>query len=561
MKRALAMALGAIMVTGTAAPASAASQVNFQGLYRAYYLNDTNLGHRGSDKKLTDGYFVNRLQIDLTFNATDEISVYWRLRAPNAQRWGVGPDGNQPIQTHWAYGQIKQDWGTVSVGRLADAFDHLGLATLGWSPDGADGTKGIFTATNPFDGGKALDGVYYVNRWDNGFQLEALYNRIATDIYSSDSVGGYIGPERGYIGSNHDPRYSGSDINSDRYVLQGSYFWDGGGASLAGIYGHFASAGMPNPYTPRTNAWIINPAISHSWGDFSIHFEGQTAWANIRTPDSIGDTGEDKAKGYGTYLDVDYNYGPGNVNLAGWWVAGNSYTDLGTDAESKSLVDMGTDFNPFLVAYNDANGWGRVNASGGGASDNSAIALANNAGVNYVGPALVRNVVALGDFSDNEFGYAGDDAANLKNYRTLGQGSFKNHNGTANHWAIAVTGNHAFTDDISLGYGLGYLALNHPNYSVLDSLVYNEDATFTAAYRDQKKDIGWELDLGLTFQLLDNLTLTTSAGYLFTGGAYDHLNGYSFNVDRAGSVNDRAQANWSSAADAYVWYNTLTFAF
>ena len=475
MKRALAMALGAMLVASSAAPAAAASQIDFSGYYRTYFQNDYRFptpdsfgdpiygSNFASDlERKTDSYFINRLNLDVAFHATDEISVYWQLRAPSSQYWGQGNGNRTAVETNYVYGQIKQDWGTIDIGKLPEGHTNIGLMTLGWAPGGPDPVA--YTWVNPFDFDTAYDGIRYSNRWDNGFQLVAQYNRLN---YAGRTDNGII------------QQYGANDLNADLFLLEPAYFWDGGGASFA--LGYLRDA-TDKPWgagigLEASHDWFINPAFSQTWGDFSFHFEGKYAWGEQDSVNTAGHTVTDKSDGLGVYLDFDYNYGPGNINLAGWWTRGTG----ANDSKLHSDVDMGV-FYPLLVAYNgNVSGWGRYS--------NNMITVANE--VAAPGGAFVQ--------------------------------------GDANHWAIDFSGNHAFTDDISLSYAVAYLALNKTR-------------------EHAKKDIGVETDLGLQVQLLDNLQFTTSVGYLFTGKAFDGYTGSNIPVDY-------------KAKDAYTWYSTLTFSF
>jgi len=374
MRKALAMALGTMLVTGSAAPARAASQIDFSGYFRTVFANEWNQNYGTSQDKTSDSYFVNRLRLNFAFHATDEISVYWRLHAPHANRWGASDEkrGNLNARTMYAFGEVKQDWGKISLGRLSDSFHYFGLASLGWNPGGPDD---VFSDWGIFDWGYEHDGLRFANRWDNGFQLVAQFDRLGTDQMTG-----------------------GDEQTNDLFILQPSYHWDGGGASLGGIFQRDHVSGSADK--PALKAFYLNPALAHTWDNgFGVHFEGKFGWGSQEEP---GGT-KDKSKGYGLYLDLDYNYGPGNVNLAGWWVSGTGEND----GNSQSLVDAGDAFVPLIVAYDAA--WTR-NKGGG------AIAAANKSG---------------------------------------GLNS-----GKTNHWAIDFNGRHALSDDLALKYALAYLALN-----------------------------------------------------------------------------------------------------
>lgn len=570
MKRALAMALGAVMVAGSAAPATAASHIDFSGYYKIQYMNETNTSYSRGDKSFTDSYFQDRLQLDLTFSPTDEISVYWRLRGPGSyKRWGRYENSDKSLYTQYIYGEIKQDWGTFLVGRISDDLDAYGLASLGYSGTSIAG----FTNAMPFDRADVVDGVRYTYAWDNGFGILAQYGKLGND-----------GQYGGRIDDLGNDLNGASDQDYDRYQVEGTYSWDGGGAALGVFYDRNAQNGGANWRNDvvfhKSQAWGINPAIMHSWGDFSIHFEGMAQWGKTYYHyDKLnGRRGEDSVKdrGYGAYLDFDYNYGPGNVNLASWWVSGTGLDEMDkSNPKSKSAADIvGGNFYPLLVAYNGDNLNGGGNRYYGNAGRHlSAIGFANNAYENYVQTAYeaagTAGFLNEGAFAAANYTGAYATGADLLNYveglTTRTQTNSFNKDTDANHWAIALTGNHAFTDDISMHYGLAYLALNKPNYRIAKSAsVSGLNGVTTVdriSYQTQDKDLGFEVDLGFTFQLLDNLSFSTAFGYMFNGDAYKQLKGYRWNETNAANGDGNIKARWQDADDSYVWFNSLTFAF
>ncbi len=629
MKRALAMALGAVMVAGSATQAEAASYVDFSGYYTAYFLNDVNLGRQASDESFTDSYFGHRFNLDVTFTPTDEIQVFWRLRGPNWQRWGNN-GGMLDLSTEHIYGVIEQDFGTFTIGHFADTLDVYGLASLGYQPN----ANPMWTNVGPYDNAAHIDAIRYNNEWDNGFGLMGQYAKLEATYVNA---GGAIGTS-GWS----------SDADYDRIQLEATYKWDGGGAALGVQYDRNVVSGNAGILFPTSagvtpavldtkwnngldkhQAWYINPAIMHSWGDFSVHFEAMLGWGDydyqhIVPVGSRFASADHDANGYSFYLDADYNYGPGNVTLAGWWVSGSDLEDATMvlddtgnyyhfKGDSNSLVNIDNgNFYPLLVAYNgNASGFGRVGTYGeiSGANNGSAVNMANNAYENYIHQGWVGNFghgqenvaynntdlmysnVYLNTVDNSGAGFsnyldrlntAGVDAAGSvlptwSNFQSAADATRRlsfNEDTGANHWAIALTGNHAFTDDITMHYGLAYLALNDPNYRVATGATYNINDTVgsfnNVTYAEQDTDLGFEIDLGFTFQLLDNLSFNTSFGYMFAGDAFKTLRGYNFdsgtteNADGAiNTVNGvgNVSSTWQDADDTYVWYNTLTFSF
>jgi hypothetical protein len=58
-------------------------------------------------------------------------------------------------------------------------------------------------------------------------------------------------------------------------------------------------------------------------------------------------------------------------------------------------------------------------------------------------------------------------------------------------------------------------------------------------------DLGWELDLGVTYQIMEGLSLNSEFGVLFTGDAFDY-------------VTTAGDQDWGNI---YRWVNTLTYEF
>ncbi|MDR1044544.1 MAG: hypothetical protein LBP33_05425, partial [Candidatus Adiutrix sp.] len=487
----------------------------------------------------------------------------------------------------------------ILVGRLDEDLDNFGLATLGWMPE----NNPVFTVVSPFDDASPTDAIRYVNQWDNGFSIAAQYAKVNNN--TDEPEGG--GQPAGVM----------SDEDWDRFMVEAAYQWDGGGLSLGLRYDRdatdFSTArglavafGNPNAPGPGTadSGFFVNPAIRHSWENgFSVNFEALLGWGSADRARPVGANWEDiKAEGYAAYLDFDYNYGPGNVNLAGWYSSG---TDLDNEiftpgAKSKSLIGMGGNFIPLLVAYNDgALGQGRNGLDFG---NDNAVSVANNAFWNFI----------LGSWTGSGLGIDVGSGAAYTNYVTSNGGGFLNlsggstsiamwasTNGTAptvdkllrtnpngvgfqrvfsfnndteaNHWAIAVSGNHALTDDIALHYAVAYLSLNQPSYRVASSALWNGQNAAAAnrysftnyGYTEQDQDLGWEVDLGFSFQLLDNLQLTTAFGYMFNGDAFKTLRGYTLSATEttAGSGQFQVNSVWEEPDDTYTWLNTLTFSF
>jgi|GEM_PF-1362224 len=563
MKKTAAVVLGAALALGGSAPAQAASQVDISGFLRHFYITDHNYWRNYDGLKEVDSYFITRMDVNVVFRPTDEISVHWRLRAPDMYRWG---SGRSEAQTKFIYGQVVQDWGMVRIGML-DAPDQMGLTSLGYIPVSVDFWM---TRLGPFDSSTDRQSLWYQKNWDNGFGLTAYYTMLNSQ------------PDETPASAN--PTKWDSDGSNHRFIAEPRYKWDGGGLALGLAYNlnhhqRFTNAKTDADKNYLANKsgkiWSLNPAFRQTWGDFSLNFEGKAAWGKqyrkewFRVPGGFEERPngkDDSATGLALYLNGDYNYGPGNAILSGWWVAGNDIVKGGLQdptryngQKNRALVDMNDNFYPFVVAYASENRFGGRDGRFSAHADRGGNAIW------WGNTGIVRQI--NGRYEDTAL-----KAHNLPHsVQTAAHDNDK-----ANHWGISLHGNHTFSSEISLSYALGYMGLVNPNYSVgtyftsggkeyLGNAGETKDGRWTS-HRTQSKDLGWEIDLGLRIKLLDNLTFATTFGYMWNGDAYKSLAGFKAIQSPLGAAahptNDKDYAAvWRKPGDTYTWINTLNFDF
>jgi hypothetical protein len=223
-------------------------------------------------------------------------------------------------------------------------------------------------------------------------------------------------------------------------------------------------------------------------------------------------------QGYGLYFDAGYNYGSGDVSFLFWLADGSNWD---SDSSFHEAIGLG-DFGPFTVAfgYNSLGGPGSTRGANREFQSLNEIARENALRV----PAAV-------------FGFGIRDVI-----PPLEQGD----NAGSNQWGLGLLGNHHINDDIALNWGIGYFSLVHPYAISIPGLTPQQ-----RSHMNFSKSLGWELDLGVTIQLLDNLTFESQFGYFFNGAAFD----------RYVATDVNGWAVWEGADNTVKWFNTLNVSF
>jgi hypothetical protein len=528
MKKLFALALAAVLGAALWAPSSsfAASAVEFSGYVKVYHESTNNFNRQWQKPHISENFFASRLNLLVTFRPQEEVAVYWNFRGPDYLRWGEnGMDPNRAdnanLRTRFVYGEMLFPWGTIRGGLLADGLPGTvgGLATLGYAPTWGND----FLYAQVFDYNTPVHGLTYTNSWElgggNKLGLTVAYEKFNTN-YAGALYGTGFPPQFFARYPDFGPNWFApvglnKDVDYDSFVVEASYQWESGGVSLGLQYDRDKS----DPAVRKDYAFFVNPAFVQSFGPFAIHFEGKVGWGK-RTYDRafivdadwtgfegyLGHAwnGTIENKGLGLYIDGTYTYDQGDVTLAGWYISG---TDLNKKRGSlNNLVDTG-DFAPFLVAY-----YGTT-----------------------MGTDTIQDVLGS---SFN--GQGGNVAFNV---------------GTKNHWAVGIMGNHTIIPDfIKMNYGIGYFQLVKPTHLwAWDGVDWNQGVFVdpalvnTAVYRNQSKDLGWEIDVGFTFQIFESVYFETEFGYFFNGSAFDTW--------------DSATHTWKSAKDTFAWENVLAFNF
>jgi hypothetical protein len=456
------------MLLALAVPAMAESPVTFNGYLRVFHANQNNFTRATtSDSKDSESFFANKFQLTVDIKPTDDVSIRWVMRTVwgGTNRWGTfqagvgGSPTNTGVYTRSLHAMVRQPWGTLYIGRIADNLPSNvgGLYSLGYRR-----AWGEFAYTsNIFDLSAPVDAVAYDKTFDNGFGFAAYYAKDAVDPLMNA-----VPPSP--------PR---KDQDKDEFGIEPRYKWDTGGVALGIAY----VRDMTGPFTEKDYALFINPAFTQAWGPFSLSFEGKIGWGK-RSYVTVG-RDDDKTAGLGLFLDANYNYGSGDISFVAFYADGTSVDD---DNKTHDLVDFG-DFAPFLIGMGARKGFG--NGTWANASDS----------------ALVGGPPRINPSGTNSF---------------------------SNLWGLGLLGHQAITDAIRLNYGIA-------TYRMVN------------AYPNESKNLGFEIDLGATFSLIDNLSFDSQFGYMWNGDAYKA------NYNNAGIDLGRLD----DPKDTFAWINTLIVTF
>jgi hypothetical protein len=350
-----------------------------------------------------------------------------------------------PHGTRWGVASDQQTFRTMyAFGVLKTGFGNFSIGRISTDIDSA-----------------GLQTLGYVPTWGMGSQGYIFDHDTERDgmMYRKDWDNGF-GLKVFYAKMNHFPQSNPNllvrDADYDRYSVEPYYKWENGGVSLALQYDRNNYPG--NTTTPAANHpaknyyWSLNPAFLHSFSlgqdlNLIIHAEAKYSSGKYQLREN---TPKEKQTGFGAYLDFTLAYPQGTAALAGWWFDGDKETQAAngtwsTPARRHTLVHPGQGFYPFVLFYR-----------------NHAIPQGT-----------------LGTFTGLE---------------------------QPNHWAVALMGNHKFTDNISMNYGV---------------------ATFNRTKGSERfdgesvsKHLGTEFDVGLVFKIFDSVQFSTKLGVMPVGSYY-----------------------------------------
>lgn len=503
MKKTLVLALGVFLLMAFCAPVmpevKAETKLDFSGHYRVryWYRNNSSLSN-DADQEDKQSYFDQRFRIQPTFTVSDCLKLVTRWRAINGVQYGQNPSGmnNSDLWLERAYMDIKTKYGLFAIGRQSGGT--AGLTSLGY-----DGPLGMTTSdllyVDPFDSEGPRDRIKYTLPL-GAATLVGVYEK--TTEQDSGNLGG--APANTYPQG-----WFGYDDDRDLYALAGLYKWATGNAGLWFIYtrDHTVTESTETqnnvnflPYVYRdTNIYTINGALINSFGPFSLHFEGIYQFGTSNVPGAYAWNGANwvyanvdrdvDLEGWGVYLDMNYNFGPGDAGLMFSYVDGADVEvdNAGNITKVSGMTGMGGDHAPFLVFYD--------------------VGVVNNHQMT------------------NYFANAG---ANLMQ-NPLG-------NPISNHWMLGLYGDYSLTERLMLYASIGYFSLTDFDRDQATILGF-------APNEEPSKDLGAEMDVLLTWKIMDGLMYSSGFGYFWGGDAYN----YGVSANETGN--------------AYAWKNMLKLSF
>ena len=519
-KKLLILALGVVLAMSFVMPVMAETKVEFSGHYRARYFYDYNLNLSGhEDNTSQSNTFDQRFRIEPKFIVSDALNFQMRINAINS-RWGAnsatyaytGAFANDSFDVERAFMEITTSFGRFRIGRMSTGAS--GLSALGYS-GGRFAAKVGYLENLPFDSEGPAQRIMYLGAFGD-FNMAIVYSKLTeNDQNNAGSQANAVGAPAAFYGY---------DDDRDDLAMVFGYKWGfgaanvtlyyqrnrAGGSEVGGTVPAWAVYGLVAPGYD-SDIYFIQPAARFFLGPVNINTEVRYQWANfkynrfMRGVNNPLVTGVDdfNADGWGIYLDAIYDFGPGEVGMMFVWT---SPIDLGPsrtgfvgpwgDQRRTGIVTTGADFTPFFVAYSQGtNSWLNGQALSGNINPNAGVLNSNN------------------------------------------------------HWLLGAWVDYSITDALMLHGALGYMQLNSvhaPEYQNIGGVMVQR--------ADWKKDYGWEVDFGLTYDIMEGLRYTTIFGYFFAG-----------NAAKMGAVSPVAYGNRATVSadigNAWSWMNEIRIDF
>jgi hypothetical protein len=575
MRKLWILAVAALLVVAIAAP-SFAAETTITGSYRIRGVSEWNWdkNHKGDvpagapytfakGDDLYTGYFDQRFRLTITHTRSEFLKAVVSVDLVE-DMWGQ--QRNFTSNNNWIGANKTSTDGYINTAYI-QAITKIGLFKFG-----TDGTSrfgmGTWSDSGLRGNGTTNPGVTWGMKIDNFIATVTYVKYVDFVDYVLDGVAGFpAGTVKVWPGGPYDtiggPNSNFKNVDTDTYVITAHYITDnykvGGlyqlirdpaavGASflVGGVadlfkfsgeamgYGAFGSR-WPTPLAApfgfgragMYDAWLHVAALyadlkfldgklevkgeyDRIWGKGTLNGRGDSfnAYlaavplpANYRLRDL-------KVDGHTVYVDVSYDLDIAKVGMA--FLYGSGETHWRPYSQSH--------FN-FNTTGNDDFHWGNVVLPGDQqllGDPYAPLGLGNN-------PENLTSVKLY--FSVDPIESLDIHGAVIWSQYTQPVGRYADFN--------LAPGGQAF-----YGHPMNYL---NPTGSVMD---------YVPAHASH--GLGWELDLGFTYQIMEGLSLNSEFGVLFTGDAFDYMTG------TLGVPATYAEHNWGAI---YRWVNTLTYEF
>jgi len=574
MRKLLLLAVAALLLVAIAAP-SFAAETTVTGSYRIRGVSEWNFGKventlvgaAGSISVGHDaytGYFDQRFRLTITHKRSeflkavvsiDLVEDVWGQQR-NFRINGSGDATNGLVNTAYIEAITKVGLFKLGVDNLGGRF---GMGT--WSDsgmkNGAAGNPGITWGMKIDNFIATVTYVKYVDLVDTIFANKGGKPWYALQVWP----GGFPGNTRNVIGGKTSDYYN-ADLNT--WVMTAHYVTDAakvgflyqvirdpktisapflvGGisdqnffAGEATAYGALATAygaGWPTPTgafgtvgfgrTGMYSSWLHIMALytdlkfldgklefkgeyDRIWGYAKLNSRGDAynTYLGTTTLPAIFRLQDVTVDGHTLYADLSYDFDVAKVGMAFLYGAG--------EAEWKPFSQSHYHFN---TTGNDDFHWGNIIVPGDS--------------------ALLPGVSPLG------LGNSPENVTSIKLY-----GSFMPTEKWDIHGAVIWA---QYTEAVGRYAGGTYTRMHQPFYGHPMNYTLAGDGTegqYVPAHVSH--ELGWELDAGATYQIMEGLSLNSEFGVLFTGNAFDYMNPATGAVSEWGPI--------------YRWVNTLTYEF
>ena len=468
LKTVVILCLSALLVLAFTAPALAETKVDFSGAFRVRHWTRNNTATLAdeSEDEFAQQYFDQRFRLYTTFMPSEALAVDIKMEAAN-NKWGTQESGLRYVRAARNPNVLTSVTGVDSDGdgvidALQTTSTSLGGAHYDSSPEFYEAYMTIKSKLGMFVIGRSsasVAGLQLLGYSGSGFQASEVFDSEgpADRIKWGIPIGNFFIAALYQKNLELDEALAANDQDSDMFAFQPVIKFANGAANF--LVAHLRSRTTPGV---DINATMFDPSALVQFGPVALHGEFKYF---IGTMDFEDDALEDQdLTGWAFYIDVLYNYGPGEVCLQYFYSSGD---DDASDNELGGQAGSGADFTPFLVATDST-----VSGPIGGQTLN--------------------------------------DASN---------------------WSmVGLWADHSITEDLMIHAAVGYFRINE----------VGEEAGYPA---DTDNHYGNEIDLGLQWNLMGNLTFTTIAGYFMSG---DYFQFGDDNVE---------------VGDAYVWKNQLNLSF